>query len=747
MTTMASSSLSTSKRQTFACVRCAERKVKCDRARPCSACVRHNVDCVFNPVQPTRKRHKRVKVNVLTDRLKHYEALLQERGIDPGKLPNAPVVEPYGRAHIEPDQPELQLRTPSSIEPEPTHYGSSTRTTNGPAPFKFVENSLWSRVVQESHDPEDTLEDSSDLSDEELDNDRGFVFGYRSRPRHPPPERIHQLWEIFVYNVDPLTKTIHVGTLWPAIQKAADNPDAIPKALEALMFAIYGCAVMSLGSDTCEQRLGEPRDRLLHRYISATEAALSRAKFMGSVSLVVLQALVLHLIMVRDIYTPRTNWTLTGMAVRIAQVMGLERDGIYLGLSPFETEMRRRVWWQLKLHDWRTAELCGLAKFRDMNPTPESTRWPTNVNDDQLFPEMSAPPVESERLTDIAFLAARCEMTKFAASRVAMFRQQGKDISRMNLDKLGNNKEERRSFIKGLEERVETGYLRYCDPSQPLHLVIMLVVRYGLNVVHFLTNHPRGWGSIEQTSPEERQMVWEVSLRLLEQHNMVQTNPFIRQFAWNAPYFRQWHAFIHVLDVLQAEPLRADAEKAWRLVGETYDNTPDMITNMKKPIHAAVGNLCMKGYTERENALRARGKYTQPTPNFILRLRQRREAAKARRKARATKNNRPQDAGSHMNVNHDLSQDMTTIHPEYSMEQMQELTINPPSQAQPELEPEPANVQDPFDFFSTFEDERSFGDMEIDDLDLLLAQDYDIGSSVTEPMDWRQWDAWLAHPN
>ena len=61
---------------------------------------------------------------------------------------------------------------------------------------------------------------------------------------------------------------------------------------------------------------------------------------MGTTSLVVLQALVLHLLSVRDIYEPRAVWSLTGVAVRIAQGMGLERDGVFLGLPPFETEMR-----------------------------------------------------------------------------------------------------------------------------------------------------------------------------------------------------------------------------------------------------------------------------------------------------------------------------------------------------------------------------------------------------------------------
>jgi hypothetical protein len=139
---------------------------------------------------------------------------------------------------------------------------------------------------------------------------------------------MHQLFEIFVENVDPLSKVVHVPTLRPAFQKAAtDTSKDLPRGFEALMFALYSTAIMSLGDDECHQRFSESHKILLTRYTRATEAALSRAKFMGTTSLTVLQALVLHILAVRDLYEPRALYTLTGVAVRIAQIMGLERDG------------------------------------------------------------------------------------------------------------------------------------------------------------------------------------------------------------------------------------------------------------------------------------------------------------------------------------------------------------------------------------------------------------------------------------
>ena len=292
----------------------------------------------------------------------------------------------------------------------------------------------------------------------------------KSKSRHPPPEGIHRLWQIFVDNVDPLTKVVHVPTLRPAIQKAASNTATLPRGFEALMFAIYSVAVMSLKDDECKQLLYESRTTLLSRYVSATKAALSRAKFMGTISLVVLQALVLHLMSVRDIYEPRTVWSLTGVALRIAQGMGLERDGLALGVPPFETELRRRIWWLLKSHDYRTAELCGLAKFRDYDSAPEATQGPININDDQLFPGMQALPAESDELTDAIFVAVRRDFQAFAAGRIARFKEQGKSPANWELRVSGPDQIEIDEAFKAMEESLETKYLRYCDPSNPVSL-------------------------------------------------------------------------------------------------------------------------------------------------------------------------------------------------------------------------------------------------------------------------------------
>jgi hypothetical protein len=602
------------------------------------------------------------------------------------------------------------------------------------------------------------LEDcSNDSSDPEAsDDDFGFVLNHQpkshTKSHHPPPERILQLWQIFMERIDPLTKVVHVPTLRPAIQKAASNTETIPRSFEALMLAIYAAAIMSLNDEECKQRFGEPRKTLLSRYIKATKGALVRAKFMGTTSLVVLQALVLYLLPVRDVSEPRAVWALTGVAVRIAQGMGLERDGVFLGLSPFETEMRRRIWWLLKTHDYRTAELCGLQKFRNLDLGPDSTKRPTNVNDDQLYPGMPSLPAESETLTDVAFVAVRYELSNFAAARVAKFRRQGKDFSQWDRELAsGGDQTTTDETFKEVERLLENKYLRYCDPSQPLHLITMLMARAAVNTIRFLTHHPRRWASLKQTPLSERQWVWDVSVKLLEQHNVLQSNALLQQFAWHAAFVMSWHAFIHVLDTLRSNPLWGDADKAWELIGHTYENNPAMVFDTRKPIHVAVGSLCLEAYGARAAILQQKGQ-TPPRPEFILQLHQQRELAKAKRRAQVAKSG---------HVDHPVSRGGPKIRPEMGSRPDAGVTYSgdvsgttdPPQAAPPQRQQTGAGATDDdrFWFINGFDDGPVNGFNDVMDMDMNLnfmqPMDHVVDSSAFALIPWEQWDTWLAESN
>lgn len=147
--------------------------------------------------------------------------------------------------------------------------------------------------------------------------------------------------------------------------------------------------------------------------------------------------------------------------------MGLHRDGELLGLSPFETEMRRRIWWQIMLRDAIYALSSGFGQ--SMLLRHWDTKEPRNVNDADLFPSMTK--IESrESPTDMIFCLISYEVAK------VLIEQPGLEAVIFQ-NELGNAEnpstsevEVARRRIEDLDRVISEIFQKYGDPSMgPLH--------------------------------------------------------------------------------------------------------------------------------------------------------------------------------------------------------------------------------------------------------------------------------------
>lgn len=124
------------------------------------------------------------------------------------------------------------------------------------------------------------------------------------RDYHPPPMQAFMLWQIFLQNVNPLSKVIHAPHVQPQVLEASRNFDGLSKPFIALLFAIYAAAVMSLKEEDCQAQLNANKTVLLSRYFSAAQQALAAASFMKSRHVVTLQAFVVFLVRPSLIHSP-----------------------------------------------------------------------------------------------------------------------------------------------------------------------------------------------------------------------------------------------------------------------------------------------------------------------------------------------------------------------------------------------------------------------------------------------------------
>lgn len=207
-------------------------------------------------------------------------------------------------------------------------------------------------LVESSEDEDEDAEASAVHDAGHNPTHQEFVFGYSStmlslRGLHPQLKHLPKYWAIWVENASPIIKYIHGPTMEKLFNDAVSDLNQISRPIEALMFGLYLAVVSSLSNEQCKQELDLDRDHALKRYRYATEQALARAGFIETQDFLVMQAFTLYLVCIRRQDDIRLGWTMVGLAIRIANSLGLHRDGSNFGLNPYDTEMRRRCWYQI----------------------------------------------------------------------------------------------------------------------------------------------------------------------------------------------------------------------------------------------------------------------------------------------------------------------------------------------------------------------------------------------------------------
>lgn len=462
-----------------------------------------------------------------------------------------------------------------------------------------------------------------------------FILGFTPtnfsvQQLHPSTPHIFLLWQIFLDNVNPMTKLIHQPTFQETLVHASSNLDNLPRGLEAMMFAIYSAAVFSIADDECEMKLGESRKVLLARYRHATRKALARARFMATSELVVLQAFTIYLLTMREVYDSRTTWILAGVASRVAQGMGIHRDGTNIGVSPFETEMRRRLWWQITIMDFRSAELSGSSTFGEFNWS--DTQRPSNVNDADIHPDMPEAPVSQTKPTEMIACLLRCEFGAFWKEKVKQKSNVAFENMRTASPWTCTTLEERDAHINELEQRIEEKFLRYCDPSIPIQFITTIIGRAAMSGMRLMVHHPRKYANPEDVPASERAYLWKLSIKLLESDNLAHSTKGLQRFLWHTNVYFQWQALIYLLNELKEHTLGEQVDHAWQEVDDVFRHHSSFVTEYRKPLHVAVGSLCLKAYNAREKALRetTNGILPNTTPEYIKLFREQRKTGPLR---------------------------------------------------------------------------------------------------------------------
>ncbi|KAI0388214.1 hypothetical protein F5Y17DRAFT_463941 [Xylariaceae sp. FL0594] len=240
------------------------------------------------------------------------------------------------------------------------------------------------------HSANNTHADPGNEYEYDEDEEEIYVEGPRPDRLQPLPSKVWYIWQVYVENVDPFIKILHVPTIENAVRESRGKFDFMSRGMEVLMFAISLAAITSLWEDEESENFNTPKERLIARLRLGTERGFSAAGVPSTTDLSVLQALILYRETVAQRDGQRATWTMTGLLVRIAVGMGLHRDGSRFSddtVSACDAEMRRRVRWHLCRLDARVGD-CQVFDIGSIVPRDFDALPPSNLNDSDISPDI-----------------------------------------------------------------------------------------------------------------------------------------------------------------------------------------------------------------------------------------------------------------------------------------------------------------------------------------------------------------------
>ncbi|KAF1846327.1 uncharacterized protein K460DRAFT_356017 [Cucurbitaria berberidis CBS 394.84] len=353
-------------RQLLSCTKCRERKVKCDRTKPCSACCARGApkECHFvaeggdyAPIQQSYELRKLRAENLrLKERLRASQIPIEDDDSDPAATPESQHGE--RSASSKKRRAAKQKRFQGSEWQDSIYFGSPGLAS---VVTDFASVNLNPASASLSH----LMPRGLDMYAPRNPPPHPFATIFKATPEEcipellsvlPPKEELLEYLSFFEKRVN-ICSFPHVpveitrSEVERFLSEERKNAQMYPDMLALLFAAIALGAQHSVWDKSGEQWNGEVMDAEMRRgdvYIAAAMQALRLASFMHKPTLLGIQTLIMIGPYLTNSGRFLEAWTLFGTTIRLAHSIGLHRHPKYLDPAPptqRECSIRQTLWW------------------------------------------------------------------------------------------------------------------------------------------------------------------------------------------------------------------------------------------------------------------------------------------------------------------------------------------------------------------------------------------------------------------
>lgn len=310
----------------------------------------------------------------------------------------------------------------------------------------------------------------------------------------------------------------------------------------------------------------------------------------------------------------------------MAQKLGYHRDGEQLALTPYETEMRRRIFWQLLMHDNMAAAFSGITN--QFNASQWDTKPPSNINDADLFPGSMEPVQPRQGPTEMIFVMVMCEVHEFHKcahhENAADFEAavMGQDLEGEADSSFRHQAmfEKMRTEVSNVDRKLKEIEEMYCDPSAGNVHMAALAIRPMFTkdfdkILVPMREQPE-WGT-EIFGPKDN--LFKLMVTSNEHRAMVHETMHKVGFQWFMKNKFQLDFFAYLTGQLIIHTQGTLSDRGWECVRATYKDHPELFDVSQKP-NLAQAQFTLRAWRAREVTYAKNG-WPLETPTYIQQLR------------------------------------------------------------------------------------------------------------------------------
>ena len=355
--------------------------------------------------------------------------------------------------------------------------------------------------------------------------------------------------------VHPIARCVHRPTVESLYQnfwqEVRDNYE--PRAsVQSIIFAAWFSAVVSLEEAQAQDDYGLSKAQMVQHMKIATETALSKANFLRTTKFETLQAFVMYLLPLCREEVSRAHSVLVGAAVRMAECMGLHRDGEAYGLNPLEAHVRRLVWHQLCFLDIRTCEAQGPKPA--IRREDYDTKLPINCEEHELKANSMVAPAAAEGWTPALLSIMRFELNEMM--RIIWSDRRRLESRKMTLTMV-------LAKIEGFRKRMIDRYDRFLDNRIPIQRYARLVMHLLLHRLHAMVLHPYHTNTASAMPDRLNSVLISSGVTIIENAVQLERDLAYRDWAWYLGAYQQYQIALLLVTEIYYRPQNQLADRIW----------------------------------------------------------------------------------------------------------------------------------------------------------------------------------------